>query len=492
MKKIKILGAISFAIIGGGALASIPLVISSCAAWYDGGDKPAPPAPPVSVGIRITQSTIDENPNYKVSAGTNVYYSSSQFVLFGHDLLNLKALSDDNGGETFFTVTENINFGFLVDPSMDCHLNGINGAVVTCEITTGTLMNAVGIEVGSTTNNVSSAYVGNMTIDNNLSFVISSNIISAMVCGVRFNNIDSSLTQTINGVFELSSSSIASTICGVYFNKVASSNLAINGTFTLSAAGNTSVAYCVYFNNIVIGSITINGTFTASSSDACYCVYFNNTVSGSITINGTFTGSCVSVSFSYAYVVYFNEETLNSLNLTIDGTFTLSVFAPPTGLSDCCGVCFKKTAGGNLTIDGTFALSATKQTYAVYFNDTVSGTLIMNSTQFFSNKVDSSNIFTKISGWSSGTYTWNGTTVSGSITGPADSLLKLEDISDNDALPNFTIKVIEDCGITSPQSESKTTFNTAYKAALISYESSPDCPTVAKEWLNNIIPKIPL
>jgi hypothetical protein len=45
---------------------------------------------------------------------------------------------------------------------------------------------------------------------------------------------------------------------------------------------------------------------------------------------------------------------------------------------------------------------------------------------------------------------------------------------------NFAIKVIDHCGNTSPFDQSKTTFNNAYKTALINYINSNNCQTISK------------
>lgn len=86
------------------------------------------------------------------------------------------------------------------------------------------------------------------------------------------------------------------------------------------------------------------------------------------------------------------------------------------------------------------------------------------SSQFFSNKKDSGNIFTKIPSWT-GSYQWNGRTIDSSNQPvDADSTLTLTDVYDNDATPNFSIKVINNAA-----NIHKYTFNNAYKGALEAY-----------------------
>jgi hypothetical protein len=110
----------------------------------------------------------------------------------------------------------------------------------------------------------------------------------------------------------------------------------------------------------------------------------------------------------------------------------------------------------------------------------------MTGTQFFSNKVDSGNIFTKYPSTNENhNYKWNGTNMSYADHGSvADGSLTLMDVSNQTT--NFTIKVID-----AASGDSKVTFNTAYKNALSAYADSDGCPATAKPWLESIIGQIP-
>jgi hypothetical protein len=95
-----------------------------------GGETPIPPTP-IETGIKITGSM--KNSTYIVHAGENVYVTDGVPKTFENDLLDLKALSDaDSEHRTLFTVAGHVNFGFLVDPDMDCHINGIDSALAIC------------------------------------------------------------------------------------------------------------------------------------------------------------------------------------------------------------------------------------------------------------------------------------------------------------------------------------------------------------------------
>ncbi|MDR3329653.1 MAG: hypothetical protein LBS76_00060, partial [Mycoplasmataceae bacterium] len=230
---------------------------------------------------------------------------------------------------------------------------------------------------------------------------------------------------------------------------------------------------------------TISGTFAISSaSSTAYGVVFSITAAGSTqTISGTFTISSAS---STAIGVYLSAAI--SGNITISGTFTIS------STSSCSGVYFYGYEGasinGNTTISGTFAISSASSTaYGVFFRTTASCTLTMVGSQFFSNQVDSGNIFTIYpSDDADHNYKWNGAEMtSDSHSSSADETLALVSVSDQLPNPNFTIKAINTAGVDG----SKATFNTTYKNALSVYATSVDCPATAKPWLMSIIGQIP-
>jgi hypothetical protein len=97
-----------------------------------------------------------KNSDYIVHAGEEVKYgvNDADKTKFGNDLLDLKKLSADNNNETFFTIVEDVYFGFLVDPDMNCHINGINNALSHCVSSNDS---AVGVVAGRRNDGSSSA-----------------------------------------------------------------------------------------------------------------------------------------------------------------------------------------------------------------------------------------------------------------------------------------------------------------------------------------------
>ncbi|GHU51485.1 hypothetical protein FACS189459_7270 [Bacilli bacterium] len=59
--------------------------------------------------------------------------SDDAIITIGNPLLKLKQLSLDHNGITNFVIKGSVDFGFLLDPNMDCHISGINNATVRCD-----------------------------------------------------------------------------------------------------------------------------------------------------------------------------------------------------------------------------------------------------------------------------------------------------------------------------------------------------------------------
>lgn len=290
--------------------------------------------------VYITQDTIEEKQEYKVAKDTTIYYGSGETLQFGHDLLNLKALSQDHKGITNFTFKGAVDFGFLVDFDMDCRLYGTKDALM--EWSGEGSNNGCGIVVGNTeTPDGVVAYDGDLYIDKSAKFNISS--VSGSVFGVTN-----------------------------FCSTTAKSKLTINGTFELSST--SGGAYGVYLEDCVIGgSLTVNGTFNISSGTWwCFGVWILTAGAGSNeTINGDFKIECIS---STAWGVYFVGVEANSKQV-IDGSFEIS--ANDGGgilLYDFAG---SATADGAFTIHQTNALSATMEGVhcAAY---SPSGSLVVN------------------------------------------------------------------------------------------------------------------
>lgn len=506
--------------------------------WYGIKSKNDNP-PPSNKSININNDTINENANYKVAAGSTIWYNVNDYKMtLGHDLIDLKALSIDHHNITNFIVDGVVDFGFLIDFDTDFSLSGINNASIQwsgngigCGVVVGSKLQPSG----------AITYSGNMNIDSNISFNISSNndsvfgvylgststglisingnfiltsknISQGNVSGVFFSNNTNSVN--INGLFSITG---GNTTCGVMFDSVATGSININGVFSIYGPSGSSARYIygVYFKSAVMASVVINGTFAISiinsgSGSKIDGVYFASTVVGSSeNIKGNFTIS----SGGYGYIdgIYFNGVAAGSS--TIDGTFSIS----STTADSVNGVRFNNAIAdgstqtingifaiyrngktiydiyyyasdpnrtGTISINGIFALFG-DSTYSFYCPSTKPKTLTMASTQFFSNKKDNADIFSDFTGWS-GSYQWNGVTISGSNSSTNDSSLTLSEVKDDDANTHFSINEINADG---RSGASKKTFNTSYKTTLQYYVNN-NSSDIVKSWLESIINKI--
>lgn len=502
--------------------------------------KTSIPPPPTSIetGIKITDQ-IDSR--YIINSNVNIYYSYDSSWVFGHKLLDLKALSNDNDGKTFFTIVGEVDFGLLVNPDMDCHINGTDNANVVCDSTSTW---AGGLVVGR--NNVNNEYLnynytGKLQIDDNVTFSVSS--VQQPAHGVIVNSTLSVSVLTINGTFDVSSS--ASGAYGCYFNNYTrSSSQTFNGKFNIHGYLNSSGIYYNYpiyaensnqtFNGtydvvssagnaygvwILFGDTTIsagstqicNGTFNirADTNYSAWGIYFVASIPerSKQIINGIFV---VSSGGSAAYGIFIQGNTNVTSTQTINGVFTISSLGFSCGVSfydirgnttingtftiyssnnQCTGVTITQTfPNSTLTINGTFAIvtdSSGAPCVGVVFTDSANvGAFYMDDAHFFSNKVDDGNIFTKYPDDQSISYEWNGQTMNDSShTSTTDGSLTLRPISDDDT--NLTIKVIDNA-----IPANKQFFNNKYKSALEAYVKSKDCPAIVKPWLKNIIGQI--
>lgn len=408
----------------------------------------------------ITQGTIEEDyGKYKVSAGRAIWLNDYLPLTFGHDLFNLKLWSINHNNTTEFIVDGTINFGFLVDFDMDCHLIGENNMLM---LTDSTGACGCGVVVGSRDQPSSVVvYSGNMNIEPSMTLNITfhgenhSDLLGIIIY------VPITSYVTINGTFNISGNSVCR---GVYIGSTITdgSSLIINGNFSIYDfdSDGWNFACGVYFNSNIDGSVIINGNFTIfASNDSTSGVYFGDTCNHIyfIDISATFA-----LSGSVTYGVNFFGDIDTSYIRIIDSTFTI--------------------------ISSFISYDGVSHSYSILFGSVTNSTLIMDTTtQFFSNTVDTGNIFSAISDWI-GSYKWNGATISGSNNSAADSSLTLVDISDNDVNPNFTIKVI---GADGKSGDSKAEFNTKYKSALQAYVNTCG-DSAAKSWLENIINNIPL
>jgi hypothetical protein len=246
MKKLKLVTTLSIGLIGGGLLTSIPLIAANCSC--------SPTPTPDEKTIEINNTNVA---GYLTDSNSQIYYDGSSSYIAGNQLLKLKEFSEVNDNITHFVITSDINFGFLVDPDMDCHISASNGAIITCN---GGLNSADGVFVGTTTDNCSGVYTKNLVIDSNVTFMISS---PAHATGVYFNSTATNSTQIINGTFTISSTASFTedyySAYGVCFDSTASGSITVNGTFAISGC----IAYGVTFADAATNSTQIiNGIFT--------------------------------------------------------------------------------------------------------------------------------------------------------------------------------------------------------------------------------------
>jgi hypothetical protein len=83
----------------------------------------------INVTITVNDGNIINNSiaaKYKIERNSEIFINDSDTMSFNEVLIDLKKLSDDNGNGTNFVVEGTVDFGFLVDPNMDCHIAGSN------------------------------------------------------------------------------------------------------------------------------------------------------------------------------------------------------------------------------------------------------------------------------------------------------------------------------------------------------------------------------
>ncbi|GHU50237.1 hypothetical protein FACS189459_3750 [Bacilli bacterium] len=114
--------------------------------------------------------------NYLIPADADITISkTNEKIKFGHPLLDLKALSSDNGNKTYFRLTGDVTFGFLVDPEMTCYLDAENNAKSTITVQD---KNACSVVVGTTGSNSFNDFDNKLIIDKSLTLKITSNILT--------------------------------------------------------------------------------------------------------------------------------------------------------------------------------------------------------------------------------------------------------------------------------------------------------------------------
>jgi hypothetical protein len=204
--------------------------------------------------------------------------------------LDLGKLSQDNNDQTNFMVDGTIDFGFLVNPTMDCFIKGEKQAVVNCD---GNGNNATGVIIGSTDATLSSYdYAHTLGLEKNLTFNISTTS-EAGAAGVLSSFAASNSMMTLNSVFNVASNKASD---GVVFLKGVGnkSQQNINGTFNVVSVGSSGTACGVWFEGAIEqnSTQTINGVFSIYANSDARGVYITNASAHSTQIiNGVFSVS---------------------------------------------------------------------------------------------------------------------------------------------------------------------------------------------------------
>jgi hypothetical protein len=106
----------------------------------------------LSIAITVTEPIIINeqiDATYKIAANTAIHINDSHDMKFGNVLIDLKSLSNANGGCTNFVVDGAVDFGLLVDPEMDCHIAGTDdGKIGIDETNLNKGKNIVGVVIG--------------------------------------------------------------------------------------------------------------------------------------------------------------------------------------------------------------------------------------------------------------------------------------------------------------------------------------------------------
>ncbi|GMO14579.1 MAG: hypothetical protein Ta2E_05060 [Mycoplasmoidaceae bacterium] len=189
---------------------------------------------------------------YLLGSNTSVFISSDETENFtvGNRLLNLKKLSEDSKGTTNFIIDGSVNFGFLIDPSMNCHISGKNNASV--KFNTGSYA-GVAFIVGRTNNIGDFVYSKKLTIEESVSVDVFS----------------------LNNAY------------GISIGEINGGGINISAIFSISANGYGTGLEVL---NKVSGIVTISGLFNISSSSSSYAMYFWSEIYKSVlNISGLFS-----------------------------------------------------------------------------------------------------------------------------------------------------------------------------------------------------------
>lgn len=259
--------------------------------------------------IKINETNVKK---YLKDANQDVWVSQTESKKIGHKLLDLKALSDENKDITNFVISGTIDFGFLIDPNMDCSLSGINNATVNCS--TNSNIVGCGIIIGRIAKDDKSGkndgiYTKNLTINNNITFNISSENSTSPIYGIYFNNTNATSTQHISAIFNINSSTSPCTGLS-YIN--ADGNIVFDGNLTINS---TKLSTGLTFNRHN-GITIINGVLNITSlNDISRGISFQNESNGTTFLDGLIM---VNSNSNDASCVRFLSETYEKL--IINGT----------------------------------------------------------------------------------------------------------------------------------------------------------------------------
>jgi hypothetical protein len=259
----------------------------------------------------------------------------------------LKALSDENKDITNFVISGTIDFGFLIDPEMDCSLSGVNNATVNCSSNSNVI--ACGIIIGRIAKDGSSGkndgiYTKNLIIHNNITFNIKSENSTSPIYGIYFNNTDVASTQNISATFNINSSTSPCT--GLFYisadgNIIFDGNLNItstnlstgfnfekhNGVMIINGVLNINslngIARGVSFQGESNGTTFLNGLIMVNSnSNDASCVRFLSEAYEKLIINGTLITRARAAGYGLYYGV------INEMNqLIMNGIIMVSTYA---------------------------------------------------------------------------------------------------------------------------------------------------------------------
>lgn len=345
----------------------------------------------------ISTQTINNHPEYVVSAGTTLYYNGSTSAgSFGNDFFDLYAYAKDYASDLDELIefywsggSPTTSYGFLIDPRfvnviIDTEGGSSRNFPISPKPGYPTSPIAGMIIASKTASGNPSSFQGKLRVDSSVRFVVSNTATTGMTYGFLGGTF-SGATLTVSAWFDVTNN--LNDIRGIH----------INGTITNSTINFGSAITC-----------NANGLRTSGATNASYGIYFNGSISGgNITVAPSMaTYGSLNASGS-AYGIYFAQDI--TANVLIGG----SVMATSTYRGAAYDLYFAGTIGGNLanltsgitlTIGNTTGSSVIKysannfdadkytaNTYGIVFNNTINSidatrntTITINNLQILS------------------------------------------------------------------------------------------------------------